>query len=409
MVPSLHVPNVTGTGNHPVPVRRRDEDNVVRFSGTHAARRRALPLGCAALGSALLLSACGSDQNSTGSAGDVRGSASPVQAGDIDCGGSGTLLGAGSSAQQNAMDQWVKDYQAACPDVRVNYGSVGSSGGRQTFLSGKANFAGSDAAMPADEVARSKKTCHGGKAVNLPMVGGPIALAFHVEGVDTLTLDARTTARIFNGKITMWDDPALRKLNPHADLPHTRIQAFHRSDGSGTTANFTEYLKAASGGAWKHKPGDTWPTKGGQSAKGSAGIASSVQQAPGSIGYVELSYATNSQLDVARVDTGAGKPVPAGTDNAAKAVAQARVAGTEGDLALQLNYATKQPGAYPIVLVTYEIVCDRGTDEKKLPALKSFLNYTVSAPAQQSISTLGYLPLPKKISQRVSEQIDKLS
>ncbi len=169
-----------------------------------------------------------------------------TQAGNIKCDDAqGQLQASGSSAQKNAIDAWVKQYSAACKGVQVNYNPTGSGAGVTAFLQGQTAFAGSDSALEPEEIEQSKKVCKDGQAIDLPMVGGPIAVGFNVPGVDSLVLDASTLAKIFDSKIKNWNDPAIAKLNPDAKLPNLKIQAFHRSDESGTTDNFTTYLKEA--------------------------------------------------------------------------------------------------------------------------------------------------------------------
>lgn len=367
-------------------------------------RLRAVSLGALAACGALVLSACGSDDNSGGSGGETSKAAS-----NIKCAGEGKLLASGSSAQKNAMDVWTQTYQSACDTTQINYKPTGSGAGIQEFLQGKTAFAGSDSALKPEEVAQSKKVCKGGQGIDLPMVGGPIAVSYNLEGVDDLVLDAETLAKIFNSEITEWDDPAIKKLNPKADLPGTRIQAFHRSDESGTTDNFTKYLSAAAPGAWKGEPGKKWTGKGGQGADGSSGVATNVKQNNGSIGYVELSYADGNDLNTVKLDTGAKDPVEATTDNASKAIADAKVVGQGKDLALELNYRTKAPGAYPITLVTYEIACDKGNKKESLEATKSFLKYTAGEDGQKALADKGYAPIPEEIAAKVRSTVDGLS
>ncbi len=176
------------------------------------------------------------------------------------------------------------------------------------------------------------------------MVAGPIAVAYNVSGVDDLVLDAPTIAKIFDGKITNWNDAAIAKLNPDAKLPDLKIQPYHRSDESGTTDNFTKYLIAATPDNWKYEGGKAWQAKGGQSAAGSSGVAQGVKQTNGAIGYMELSYAKDG-LGTVAIDTGAAAPVKASSDGATKAVAAAQVVGTGNDLSLKLDYTTKAEGA----------------------------------------------------------------
>ncbi|MEV5463546.1 phosphate ABC transporter substrate-binding protein PstS, partial [Streptomyces cellulosae] len=307
-----------------------------------------------------------------------------------------------------AIDAWVKQYTAACKSVQVNYNPTGSGAGITAFLQGQTAFAGSDSALKPDEVAQSKKVCSGGQAIDLPMVGGPVAVGYKVPGVDNLVLNASTLAKIFDSKITNWNDPEIAKLNPDAKLPDLKIQAFHRSDESGTTDNFTKYLKAAAPNDWKYEPGKAWEAKGGQSAQGSSGLAQQVKQTNGAISYFELSYAKDG-IQTVSIDTGASKPVEATLENATRAIAAAKQVGTGKDLALGLDYATKAEGAYPITLVTYEIVCDKGNKADTLPTVKSFLNYMASDEGQGLLEDADYAPMPDEVITKVREAIKGLS
>ncbi|MFG2111042.1 phosphate ABC transporter substrate-binding protein PstS [Streptomyces sp. NPDC048718] len=370
---------------------------------------RASAIGALVVSGALVLSACGSDNNSEPT--KDGGTSASAAASNIKCDGAkGQLLAAGSSAQKNAMDLWVKNFQAACAGVEVNYQAIGSGGGITKFTQGQVALAGSDSALKDEEVAASQKVCKGGKGINLPMVGGPIAIGYKLNGVDNLVLDAPTLAKIFDAKITKWNDEAIAKLNPGAKLPSSTIQAFHRSDESGTTQNLGKYLSTAAAADWKYDPKTkSWPAPGGQAANGSAGVATAVKGAEGSIGYFELSYATANQISTVAINTGASAPVAATTENASKAVAAAKVKGTGSDLALSLDYATKAEGAYPITLVTYEIACDKGNKADTLPTLKAFLNYTASEEGQKVLSDAGYAPLPAEIAAKVREIVPTLS
>ncbi|KUJ65358.1 phosphate-binding protein [Streptomyces albus subsp. albus] len=366
-------------------------------------RLRAVAAGALVVSGALALTACGSDDNS-GSSGDAS-----KQASNIKCEGKGNLLASGSSAQKNAMDLWVRNYTAACGDTQVNYKATGSGAGIQEFLQGKTAFAGSDSALKPEEVASSKEVCKDSQAIDLPMVGGPIAIGFHVGDLDKLTLDAETLAKIFDSKITNWNDKAITKLNPGAKLPDLKIQPFHRSDDSGTTDNLTKYFKAAAPSAWPHEPGKAWEGKGGQAADGSAGVSSQVKQVNGAISYFELSYATSGSIPTVDLKTGAAAPVKATTENASKAIAEAKVVGTGKDLSLKLAYDTKAEGAYPITLVTYEIACEKGNNADTLEATKSFLTYLASEDGQSVLKERGYAALPTEIAAKVRETIPTLS
>ncbi|MFI6944227.1 phosphate ABC transporter substrate-binding protein PstS [Streptomyces sp. NPDC050418] len=369
--------------------------------------RRALTLGALAVSGALALTACGSDDTSGGGSGGTNTQGADTS--KIKCDDAkGQLLANGSSAQANAIQTWIKAYTAACKDVQINYKPEGSGAGVTAFLQGQTAFAGSDSALKPEELTESAKVCKDSSAIDLPMVGGPIAVGYNVPGVDKLVLDAKTLADIFNNKIKNWDDEAIKKLNPDAKLPDTKIQAFHRSDESGTTDNLTKYLKAAAPDAWPYEPGKAWEPKGGQSAQGSSGVAQQVKQTAGSISYMELSYAKDGIKTVA-IDTGASAPVEANVDNATKAIADAKVVGKGKDLALELNYATKADGAYPITLVTYEIVCEKGNKAETLAATKSFLGYAASEEGQATLKDQGYAPIPAEINAKVRETVAALS
>ncbi|WP_367322180.1 phosphate ABC transporter substrate-binding protein PstS [Streptomyces sp. HUAS ZL42] len=368
--------------------------------------RRALALGALAVSGALALTACGSDDTGGNSGGNTA--SATAGASDIKCDDAkGQLLADGSSAQKNAIDAWVKNFTQACSGVQINYKGGGSGAGVTAFTQGQVAFAGSDSALKPEQVTESKSVCSGGQGIDLPMVGGPIAVAYKLDGVDNLVLDAPTIAKIFDSKITKWNDPAIAKLNPDAKLPDLKIQAFHRSDESGTTDNFTKYLIATTPDNWKYEGGKAWQAKGGQAASGSSGVAQGVKSTNGAIGYMELSYAKD--LSVVALNTGAATPVKASTDGATKAIADAQVVGTGSDLSLKINYATKAEGAYPITLVTYEIVCDKGNKAATLPGTKAFLRYIASEQGQSILSGIGYAPIPADIIAKVRTTIEGLS
>ncbi|MFD7164078.1 phosphate ABC transporter substrate-binding protein PstS [Streptomyces violascens] len=372
-------------------------------------RLRATALGVIAVSSALALTACGSDNNTGGgTTGGTGGTASGATS-NVKCDGAkGQVLASGSSAQKNAMDLWVKNYMAACKDAQINYKSSSSGEGIVAFTQGTVAFAGSDSPLKPEQVADSKKVCTGGQGINLPMVGGPIAIGFHVEGVDSLVLDAPSLAKIFSGKITKWNDEAIAKLNPGAKLPDLAIQAFHRSEDSGTTENLTKYLSATAKADWTYAPAKKWAAPGGQAASGSAGVAAQVKQTNGAIGYFELSYASSQSIKTVDINTGASAPVKASSANASTAIAAAKIAGTGKDLALKLDYTTKADNAYPIVLVTYEVACDKGNKAATLPAVKSFLSYAASADGQKLLTDASYAPIPSEINAKVVETINSL-
>lgn len=208
---------------------------------------RALTVGAVAITGALVLTACGSDNNSgsgdTPSDSASAGSSTSANASGIAC-EKGQLLASGSSAQQNAIEAWVKDYQQACSGATINYKTSSSGEGIVDFNQGTDAFAGSDSPLKPEEVTSSKQVCTNGEGISIPMVGGPIAVGYNLSGVSNLVLDAPTLAKIFNSKITNWNDEAIKKLNPGVTLPGSKIQTVHRQDESGTTDNLTKIGRA---------------------------------------------------------------------------------------------------------------------------------------------------------------------
>jgi phosphate transport system substrate-binding protein len=360
---------------------------------------------------ALALTACGTDDNS-GTVNDPEGPGGLVgrDSTAIEC-ATGTLTGAGSTAQANAVDEWTKAYQAACDGATINYQPTCSGAGGTSFAQDQITFAGSDSALTADQQPKADARCgSGNRAINIPMLLGPIAIAYRLDGVTDIQFKPATIAKIFTGEITKWDDPAIKADNPKAQLPSVPIQAFHRSDSSGTTDNFTKFLTATASAAWPHEPGKSWPpaVKGGQGTNGSSGMADAVRAGGGTIGYMEQSFAENAGLSLASVANGAGEFVALTRESAAKAIASAKITGTGNDLALAIDYATSAAGAYPIVMVTYEIVCERGTPAESLDLLKSYLTYTSSEDGQGKLGDSGYAPLPQNLLTKVQASVKAL-
>ena len=246
----------------------------------------------AALALGMSLTACG--------AGNESSSGSSSSSGSADGGSlSGTLNGAGSSAQEAAQGAWQAAFQSANSGVTVNYDPVGSGGGREQFLAGGVLFAGSDSYLDDEELAKSKKTCGGSEAFEVPAYVSPIAVVYNLDGVDDLQLSGEALAGIFSGKITKWNDPKIAADNPDAKLPSTAITPVHRSDDSGTQDNFTQYLSAVAPDVWTSEPDGVWPLKSGEGANGTSGVIESVTNGAGSIGFADESQA--GDLGVAKV------------------------------------------------------------------------------------------------------------
>jgi phosphate transport system substrate-binding protein len=354
-----------------------------------------------ALTATLALVACGTDDNTE----PTNNGGAPVAG----C-ATGKLSAQGSSAQKNAMDQWIKDFQAKCAGSTIDYQPTGSGAGIQAFIGNTADFAGSDSPMkdPEEQPKANDRCGSGNSAIHLPMVIGPISVVYNVDGVDGLQLSASTIAKIFSGTVTKWDAAEIKADNPGAKLPSDPILTVHRSDSSGTTDNFTKYLSKAAATDWTFANDKVWKAPGGQGEKGSDGISSAVKANKGAIGYVEWSFAEANGLAKAKIKNAAGEYAELTADSAGKTIASAQVAGTGDDLKLSIDYNTTAAGAYPIVLVTYEIVCSKGTPADKLPLVKAFLTYA-AGDGQGTLTNLGYAPLPAEVKTKVQASIDKLS
>jgi phosphate transport system substrate-binding protein len=372
----------------------------------------------AAVGAGVLalatLSACGSNNNTPssstgGTTSGSTGSSSSTSAATIAC-GSGTLAGAGSTAQQNAISQWVKDYQQSCSGATINYNPNGSGSGITAFTNKQADWAGSDFPLNATQQTAADARCGTGKAVSIATVPGVIAVMYNVPSASQqLNLSASTLAKIFNGKITNWNDPAIATDNPGVTLASLPIQTFHRSDGSGTSFNFSNYLNKEAPTDFPATANKAWPGTGGQGVQGSSGVAKGVQSTPGSIGYAEVSFATQANLKYANVGNAGGKFVPLNTANAQNFISKAKTDTSNGNIVLTFDYTNTDADAYPVSLVTYEITCSAGNDSSKLPLLKGFLGYLASGAAQAKLPGLGYVSLPTSLQSQVVTAFSGLS
>ena len=375
-------------------------------------RTRLVGAASIAVAGTLVLAACGSNNNGAAANSSTAGAGAGNSSGSgtaIQC-ASGTLNASGSTAQTNAMSVWTKNYQQACSGATINYTGGGSGKGVTDFSAGTTDFAGSDFSLnPSTQKPGADQRCGAGHAsIDLPMVPGPIAVGYNLPGVSTLSLSAKTLAGIFSGTITKWDDPAVKADNPGASLPSIGIQTFHRSDGSGTTFNFTNYLQNDAGSSWTYGHNKTWPAPGGQGSNGTAGIAQGVKSTTGGIGYMELSYATQNSISYAKVGNAQGKFVDLTTANVVNFLSKATVTGTNGDLAITFDYTNPDVSAYPAVLVTYEIVCASGNKASVLPLLKDFMSYLAGA-GQDVLEQNSYVKLPANIDSQVQTAITAMS
>lgn len=344
---------------------------------------------------------CGSDDNTGGVPAAAPGS--------TDCSGNDDLTAEGSTSQQNAIALFNQTWGKLCPGKNLSYNPTGSGAGREQFIAGHVDFAGSDSPLSAEQIAASAKRCGGNPAWHLPLVFGPVVLTYHLDGVDTLVLNGEVLARIFSGAITTWSDPAITVLNPGAALPDAKITPIYRSDSSGTTDNFQEYLIATAPQSWTRGAGSEFQGGVGEGAQKSAGVVQAVRTTPGAIGYVEKGFVDQAAMRFAQIDSGSG--AVSVTDDAARtAIEHTRFATGDGnDLRLDLNslYATEAAGAYPLVLVTYEIVCSKGYDPGTSAAVRSFLTVAVNN-GQDDLSAAGYVALPDRFKQRLVGAIDAI-
>ena len=326
---------------------------------------------------------------------------------------SGNFSGAGASSQQAAVEAWIAGFQGTNPEAKIAYNPSGSGAGVQTFLTGATAWAGSDKALADDEVEQSKSVCTEGTAFDVPVYISPIAVVFNLKGVSDagkhINMDAATIAKIFDGKITKWNDDAIKQQNPKVDLPDLDITVVHRSDKSGTTKNFLSYVKDAAGDAWGYELGENWPNEVGQGAKGTSGVISTVQQADGTIGYADASQA--GELGTVAVKVG-DNYVPFSAEAAAKVVdASPLDESATGDnrVVVKLDHNTTEAGAYPIVLVSYDIACPAYKDANTAKFVKSWLTYVVSDEGQQTAaSAAGSAPLSDTMRQKVLKSIDAI-
>ncbi|WP_033296124.1 phosphate ABC transporter substrate-binding protein PstS [Amycolatopsis jejuensis] len=370
------------------------------------------PLGAVGIvaSAALVLAACGSDPAANSGSGSNSSAPAATGTAQVDCGGKSPLSGEGSTAQNNAVEIFKQQYGKKCQGQQVNYTASGSGKGIAQFNASQADFGGTDSPAKDADLEAATKRC-GAPAWNIPLVVGPVAVGYHLSGVDKLTLTPQVVAKIFNGGIKNWNDPAIKavKGNESLSLPDKPIQVVSRSDESGTTDNFQKYLGAAAKDVWTQGAGKKFNGGVGNGAQGSNGVASTVKSQDGAITYVEGAFAKDG-VTAALIDSGSGG-VALSAENVAKSLDAAKFA-HEGsnDLALDLNaiYSSNVPGAYPLLLTTYELVCSKYSNPDVAKAIKAFL--TVSATeGQQPLSAKGYVPIPQSLQDKVLTAVKAIS
>ena len=350
----------------------------------------------------------------TGCGGDGGGrGASPTAAarghgGPVSCGGKSVLKAEGSSAQVDAIAVFNQAWGQLCPGKKVSYSPSASGSGREQFIAGHVDFGAADSPLVSEQIGPAAKRCNGNPAWDLPLVFAPVALIYNLPGVQALVVNGDALGKIFNGTVSMWNDPTLAALNRGSPLPDTKIMPIYRADLSGTTDNLQKYLTVAAPQSWTQGVGIKFQGGVGVGVMNSSGVVQAVRATPGAFGYVDKWFADQAGMPYAQIDTGNGA-VPLTNDTARNGVNAAKFAAGGNDLVLELNsiYGSHEPGAYPFVLATYEIVCSKGYDADTAAAIKSFL--TVAADdGQNGLSASGYVPLPDKVRERVVTAINAL-
>lgn len=352
------------------------------------------------------VTACGDNTASTtdSSSTDSASKTAPI---------SGNFQGAGASSQQSAVEAWIAGFQGANPDAKIAYNPSGSGAGVQTFLTGATAWAGSDKALADDEVEQSKSVCADGTAFDVPVYVSPIAVIFNLKGVSDagkhINMDADTIANDFDGKITKWNDPAIADQNKDLTLPDTAITVVHRSDKSGTTQNFVSYFKDQAPDSWTYDLSENWPNEVGQGAKGTSGVVSTVKQADGTIGYADFSQVGDLGTVAVKVGDSYNE---ISAEAGSKVIEDSKQDDTvKGDnrIVIKINHATEAKGAYPIVLVSYDIVCPAYKDTKQAEFAKAWLTYVTSDEGQKAAQdAAGTAPLPSSLKSEITKSIEAI-
>jgi len=309
------------------------------------------------------------------------------------------INGAGATFPYPIYSKWFDEYAKVDPSVRFNYQSIGSGGGQKQILAQTVDFGASDGPMSDENLGKAP-----GKILHIPTVAGAVVLTYNLAGNPALKLDADTIAGVFLGQIKKWNDPKLTALNSGTKLPDQEIVVVHRSDGSGTTFIFTDYLSKVSG-EWKEKVGNNtsvnWPA--GIGGKGNEGVSGQVKQTPGAIGYVELIYATQNKMSYAEVKNTAGEFVKPSLESITAAL-------STGDIPEDFRFSiTNAPGkdAYPICGATWLLVYEQQKDPAKGKKLVEFLKWAAKD-GEKMAKDLQYAPLPDTLQQRVLKRIDEI-
>jgi phosphate transport system substrate-binding protein len=364
-------------------------------------RQQVMTAGGAVVAMAVSLAACSSSGTTAASSSTSTPAASSSTSSAAAA--SGTINAAGSTFQLNFQQDAISQFKTADPSITVNYDGVGSSTGRADLYKDTVLFAGSDSPIPAKE---ASEVPAGKTVLYFPVQIGPIAMAYNLPGIKGLKLDPTVLAQIFQGEITSWNNSAITALNPGLSLPSTAITLAVRSDGSGTTANFSQYLVDAAGSAWKLGTASTikWPSTA-RAGDGGSGVAQIVKSTVGAIGYVDFSTASASSLSAASVKNSAG-------DYVAPSPASAAAAATHVTPAANLTFLTvDEPGAtsYPITYQSWDLVYEVQPNATDVGLLKAYLGYLLSSTGQALLTPLNLAPLPASIDAAATAQLSKIT
>jgi len=325
---------------------------------------------------------------------------------------SGQIAGAGSSAQEAAQEAWIANFESENSGVTISYDPVGSGGGREQFVAGGTAYGGSDAALEEEEgeLAGAMKRCKPGELIQIPDYISPIAVIYNLQGVESLRLDPETLAKIFNQEITSWDDAAIAKDNPGVELPSTRITPVNRSDESGTTENFVDYLSKVAPSIWTYPVDGNWPVKGGEAAQGTSGVVEAVGAGDGAIGYADESQA--GELGIAKIKVGSEYVEPT-AEAAAKILEESpedkEISQGKYVFAYELDRKTESSGTYPIVLVSYLMACTKYGSADEAAIVKAYLDYVISAEGQQAAEeNAGSAPLSEALREQIEPAVEAI-
>jgi len=359
------------------------------------------------------LAACGGGSSSSSSSSNESSESESNGGGAPSTEASGEIAGAGSTAQEAAQKAWIAEFENANGGATISYDGVGSGGGREKFISGGVAYAGSDTPLSESEgeLAKAIKRCEPGELVEVPDYISPIAIIYNLPGVEELKLEPETLAKIFNQEIENWNDPEIAKENPEVELPETRIVPVNRSDESGTTENFTDYLSKVAPSVWTHEVSGEWPVKGGEAASGTSGVVEAVAAGEGAIGYADASQA--GELGKALIKVGNNWAEPS-AEAAAKVLDLSKEdpeleKGQKNVIAFEIDRKTEASGVYPIILVSSLIGCTKYKSADEAALVKAYFEYAISSEGQKiAAENAGSAPLSAALTKKIQPAVEAI-